>query len=476
MGGQIWLDSEPGVGTTFTFTVWLGVGEEKGSGRIVPEKLAQLRALVVDDNAAAREILGALRTRGEPRGRRRLRPGGDRGHPAADAREPYDIVFMDWRMPGMDGLQASRHLKADATLKHPPAIVMVTAFGRDEVREEAERLQLDGFLVKPVTRSMLVDTLVNVFADAGDQAAAVATAMRTRSGCAARGSSSSRTTTSTSRSPSSSWKAPGARSGRRQRTEAVRQTVRRPAAAALRRGAHGLADARDGWPSGDREDPFRRALRHAADHRHDGARHAGGTRALPRRRHERPHRQAHRSGDVCSRRWSDSTSRQPVCRATPAPDDLASPSRTSTPVPASLASGETEVYLKLLRQFVEQQSAVVGQIAEAHRQRGHSACRAARAYAQRRGRQYRRNAGPGRGGCSREGHSRRRDRTGSRCRQATGCRSARSTGGRSARQAAAVCSRSRRGTERAGDGGSGAVTRRGCEIEHAARGSGSSRR
>ncbi len=71
---------------------------------------------------------------------------------------------MDWRMPGLDGLQTSRHIKSDETLKHPPHIVLVTAFGREEVREEAERLQLDGFLVKPVTKSMIVDTLVNVFA------------------------------------------------------------------------------------------------------------------------------------------------------------------------------------------------------------------------------------------------------------------------------------------------------------------------
>jgi two-component system sensor histidine kinase/response regulator len=172
MGGQIWLESEAGVGSTFHFTVWLEIGHTAGQ-RIVPNKLQSLHILVVDDNAAAREILvESVQNLAERADSVSSGPEAIAAIRERDSDVPYDVVFMDWRMPGMDGLEATRLIKNDTSLRKQPAIIIVTAFGREEVREEAESLHVSGFLVKPVTRSMLVDSLVNVFATESETGAA----------------------------------------------------------------------------------------------------------------------------------------------------------------------------------------------------------------------------------------------------------------------------------------------------------------
>ena len=168
MGGEVGLESVPGVGSTFFFTVRVGVGQVTDRRTVVPDVMHRLRALVVDDNPVARDILtdslGDLVASVDSvsSGAEALAAIRRQNHDAATA---YDVVFMDWRMPGMDGLQTARLLRADSALAAQPAVVMVTAFNGEEVKEAAGALDLDGVMVKPVSKSMVLDTLVNLFAD-----------------------------------------------------------------------------------------------------------------------------------------------------------------------------------------------------------------------------------------------------------------------------------------------------------------------
>src|SRR3984893_3104403 len=164
IGGSIWVVSEPGQGSTFSFTGWFGLSEAVPR-RVVPTRLGSLKTLIVDDNAAAREVLEDLLTTvgGETE---QVASGAEAidAVKLADVGRPFDLVLLDWRMPGLDGVETARRIRADGSLNRVPAIVIVTAFGREEVHAEAEEASVDGFLVKPVNRSTLVDMLVEIFA------------------------------------------------------------------------------------------------------------------------------------------------------------------------------------------------------------------------------------------------------------------------------------------------------------------------
>jgi two-component system, sensor histidine kinase and response regulator len=176
MAGTIWVESVPGTGSTFHFTAWFGIGSDEKPKRFIPD-LAGVRALVVDDNAQAREILTetlklfALRTESVASGEDAVRAVA-----AADTQDPYRLVLMDWHMPGMDGLQAGRIIKRDHRLQHIPKIVMITAFGRQDVLTSSVEAGIDGYLLKPVNASLLYDTLVELFgiAPPGEYARAAA--------------------------------------------------------------------------------------------------------------------------------------------------------------------------------------------------------------------------------------------------------------------------------------------------------------
>jgi CheY-like chemotaxis protein len=78
----------------------------------------------------------------------------------ASMSQSFEVVIMDWKMPGMDGIGASKRIKNHTGLSKIPAIIMVTAYSREEVIQKAAGVGLEGFLLKPVTPSMLFDTIM----------------------------------------------------------------------------------------------------------------------------------------------------------------------------------------------------------------------------------------------------------------------------------------------------------------------------
>jgi PAS domain S-box-containing protein len=167
MGGRIWLeDSQPGQGTTICCTVQLKVAQQAEARRRelldqTGSLLKGIRVLVVDDNEISREILAEMlrffqldvSLAGDGAAAIRLL------ETAAD--HPFDLVLMDWRMPGMNGDEATRRIHADAAIVLQPKVIMVTAYGREDVMLLAHQAGVDGFLIKPVSPSSLLDSMLS---------------------------------------------------------------------------------------------------------------------------------------------------------------------------------------------------------------------------------------------------------------------------------------------------------------------------
>ena len=176
MGGEIWVESQPGQGSTFSFTANFDLGKEKAKKRFKPaSELRGMKVLVVDDNATSRGILQEMLESFSFEVS--LAASGEEGITeleAASKDKPFELVIMDWKMPGMDGIEASKRIKHHKGLSKVPPIILVTAYGREEIMQQAEQVGLEGFLLKPVSPSMLFDTIMQTFGEAVSETSRVA--------------------------------------------------------------------------------------------------------------------------------------------------------------------------------------------------------------------------------------------------------------------------------------------------------------
>lgn len=163
MNGRIHLSSKPGHGCKISFTARFEhshIGAKSLHDQ--PHALSNLRALIVDDNTIARNIIASTA--------HSIRLHADTTDSAANALakiraadtsgKPYHLVLMDYKMPQVDGLLATRMIKTDATLTNTPLVFLISSYHQDEIFDEnQDAILVDGFLNKPVSESRLFDTI-----------------------------------------------------------------------------------------------------------------------------------------------------------------------------------------------------------------------------------------------------------------------------------------------------------------------------
>ncbi|HKX42791.1 MAG TPA: response regulator [Burkholderiaceae bacterium] len=179
MGGEIGVASKLGKGSTFSFTAVFGtVGRaaSMAASAVPSADLRHLRILVVDDSADSCQIFGdLLRGLGYQPVIATSAAAALAELERADASQPYDLVLLDWKMPGVDGFGLAGLIRRSPRLRRVPRMVMVTAYGDEALTRRAAAQRLDGCLAKPVSASTLLDAIMNVFGPEADAQPSTAT-------------------------------------------------------------------------------------------------------------------------------------------------------------------------------------------------------------------------------------------------------------------------------------------------------------
>ncbi len=164
MEGTIWIESDFGNGSCFYFTAKFSVQPEEAEYQfVIPSDIQDMKILIADDNKTFREFLEealtifGFRVSSVSSGKQVL----EELRKARDENS-YKLLFIDWKMPGMDGIETIKAVRSQENGTRIP-IIMMTAFGQEEDISPAEMPNIDAFLTKPVKLSLLFDTIMQIF-------------------------------------------------------------------------------------------------------------------------------------------------------------------------------------------------------------------------------------------------------------------------------------------------------------------------
>jgi CheY-like chemotaxis protein len=156
MGGRFRLDSEPGQGSTFAFSIQLQRGHlEERNLRDAGVHWHNVRIMVVDDMPEIREYF--LEAAAQLRIACSAAASGEEALRLIERDGPCDIYFIDWKMPGLDGIETATRIKASGADK--AVVIMISSGEWNKIEAEAERAGVNGFLPKPIFHSDIVDCL-----------------------------------------------------------------------------------------------------------------------------------------------------------------------------------------------------------------------------------------------------------------------------------------------------------------------------
>ncbi|MEO5378148.1 MAG: response regulator [Magnetococcus sp. DMHC-6] len=165
MGGEITLESKLGEGSIFSFTIWLGktITQNANHSPFI-SYVKGMNVLVVDDHPMACTILCDIlesiscKPKAVYSGEEALRV-----LETEQNNQGWQMLLIDWKMPGISGIETIRRMRHSSLIRPFPKIILVTAFGREEFIAEAQSVDVDALLFKPIYPSLVIDTITTLF-------------------------------------------------------------------------------------------------------------------------------------------------------------------------------------------------------------------------------------------------------------------------------------------------------------------------